>query len=85
MKLHLKSLLHQVTFSLFDSDVILSTHVWHPQSMSQARETAIIELKMVGAILRFISQGNQAGVWDICTPAFKYRRIHTGKLRDKKT
>jgi hypothetical protein len=28
--------------------------------MSQARKTAIIELKMVGAIVRFISQVNQA-------------------------
>jgi hypothetical protein len=37
--------------------------------MSQARKTAIIELKMIGAI-------GQTGVWDLCTPAFKYLEEH---------
>jgi len=36
------------------------SHFIHHQSMSQARKTAIIELEMVGAIIRFINPVEQA-------------------------
>lgn len=56
MKLELQSFLQNlVTFSPFDSCYPQHSRSRHPQSMSQARKTAIIELKMVGAIVKFIN------------------------------
>jgi len=51
---------HLVTFTPFDSCYPQHSRSRHPQSMSQARKTAIIELKMVGAIVRFINPVKQA-------------------------